>query len=331
VFQSWSFGTRGVWHENHCNATDEYSCWATKRHQAKGRGSSTSQISGATMVSNMVRQTARSASYAPSSLPDMPAMEPDGNEIYNSDDIIPPQQFFRRGPFEPGYAQASADPVNYPACVKCRWHNRRRAVQLRCLKCGRIINSAHGLNRGVTYKSRPTDYFLGTKIVQFRIIPTDVRSLDEYRSSWLLADKTDPAWKYDEGDMQEDIFIHRVGSNPTANSILKLVSEWDTDKLREKNEEGIVLDNPNDIPLLRVLERQEQFGMRSMSRSSGVRSYYGDIKAKWQKEQRLGVSTTLAAQAKMTHGMKLTYCLVLKDVHDSALPPYRVLRGFVCE
>jgi hypothetical protein len=286
----------------------------------------------------MVRQTARSASYAPFPLPDMPDMEPDGNEIYNeiynSDDIFPPQQFFGRGPFEPGHAQASADPVNYPACVKCRWHNRRGAVhqnqpdKLRCLKCGRITNSAQGLKRGGTHKSKRTDYFLGTKIVRFRIIPTDVRSLDEYRSSWLLADKTDPAWKYDEGDMQEDIFIHRVGSNPTASSILKLVSEWDTDKLREKNEEGIVLDNPNDIPLLRVMER-EQFGMRSVSGFTGVRSYYGDIKAKWQKDQRLGVSTILAAPAKMTNGMKLTYCLVLKDVHDSALPSYP--RGYVSE
>jgi hypothetical protein len=272
------------------------------------------------MVSNMVRQTNRSAS------PYSFDMESDGYEK-------PSQQLFGRGPFEPGHAQASADPVNYPACVKCRWHNRLNGPQhnnLRCFKCGRVTTSAKGLNRGGAYKSKPTDYFLGTKIVQFRIIPSDVRSLDEYRSSWSRADKTDPAWKYDEGDMQEDIFIYRVGSNPTPSSILELVSEWDTDKLREKNKEGIVLDNPNDIPLLRVLARHE-YGYRVVPGFKEIRYYDGDIKAKWQKEQRLGVSTTLAAPAKMTHGIKLTYCLALKDVHDSALPPYRVLRGFVCE
>jgi hypothetical protein len=215
-------------------------------------------------------------------------MESDGYALYESDDNDPPQQFIEPGPFEPGHAH----PVHFPACVKCRWHNHRAVEHNdpRCGKCGRVITSAQGLNRGVTYKSKPTDYFLGTKIVQFRIIPSDVRSLDEYRSSWSEADKTDPAWKYDEGDMQEDIFIYRVGSNPTASSILKLVSEWDTDKLREKNEEGIVLDTPNDIPLLRVLARQG-FGTRCWD----IRSYDGDIKAKWQKEQRLGVSTTLAA------------------------------------
>eukprot|EP00980_Cylindrotheca_fusiformis_P010788 scaffold2442_cov146-Cylindrotheca_fusiformis.AAC.3 len=190
------------------------------------------------------------------------------------------QKQFGNGPFESGSAPVSAYPEHYPACVKCGWHSAIFAMQdLRCLKCGRRTIKSKDMNKGVPYRSVPTDHFLGTKTIMFRIIAGDVRSMEQYRSSWEEADANDPKWKYDDEDMQSDFFNYKIGTNPTAKSFLANVSEWDADELWDLNRDGVVLDNPNDIPLLRLLAN-EYFAESGNHRD---RHFKGDLKCTWKK------------------------------------------------
>lgn len=279
---------------NHCNATDEHNHWVQRRRQVKAKGSvprtqaatarSLSRFTSEILVDNLfkdLQQADIQRNRSPTPFGPAVLMPSSASTIGN-------------GPFKSDHPLASADPVRFPACVKCAWRNRRvalyhRSLDLRCLKCGRATIEARSLKNGGAYHSKETDYFLGTKTIGFRIIPSDLRKMQRYRSSWESADATDPAWKYDESDIQADVFKYRIGANPTAQSIIDLVPEWDADKLRAKNEEGIVLDNPNDIPLLRILART-CLG-HNIGSQAGQNSFHVDIKANWKKQERIGVST----------------------------------------
>ena len=144
------------------------------------------------------------------------------------------------GPFDPNDAVAQQDP-NLTRCRRCKWYNRffhrnyRYFKRLHpvgfldwCHKCGRVASeNDFGKVQAERFEPQAGDIFLGTKEVSFRVLPHDPRDIERYEDSWLEADEHSPEWQYDEGEMRQDFFRHRLGERPTLDMILASVSVQD--------------------------------------------------------------------------------------------------------
>jgi hypothetical protein len=150
---------------------------------------------------------------------------------------------------------------------------------------------SNNVNKGGLYQRKSDDFFLGVKEVNFKIVAKDPRSMRKYRSNWKKAtDSSDPAWAFDEASLEEDMFLHQIGKSPLLKSILCFASEWEEDKVREEEEEAIILEKQCDITLFQILEK-EGFSLRHTNPAVGdYRIACVDIQATWNKERRGGVS-----------------------------------------
>ena len=99
-------------------------------------------------------------------------------------------------------------------------------------------------------------------------------------------------WVYDEAKAEENFFNFKITNRPTLKTIRRLIPASNEGMVREKNGEGIILDNPNDYALLRLLENKN-FGER-VTHDDYRGAINGDIMASWQSEQRFGVSSQLS-------------------------------------
>ena len=220
------------------------------------------------------------------------------------------RQHLETGPLSPTHPHASSD-RSLRKCSKCLWYSHRRSSY--CLKCGRVgwAPASGGPTQSVPYKIREDSVYLGTRKIAFRIVSRDVRAMPKYKDSWAshsveaAAANNDSvaSWTYDESEMEENVFKHRLGKQPTISNIVDLVARYKEDKLKEmakdkdskeRNLEAIILENQNDLTLLRVLKNVDTFGEKPYVNMRGIevpntRDIAGDVTAKWDRENRSGV------------------------------------------
>jgi len=178
---------------------------------------------------------------------------PNGGSTVRSNPTPPIED--RRPIAAPGQLPANKDIELYPACNHCGWHNNIQAVQklnnLRCFKCGRFAARA----KQIAENTRKLGYLdFGERHLRFRIVAKDVRSDDKYRQSWETADSNDSRWNYDATTMMKSVFDFKIGNRPKLGNTMTLISEYDEATTKQKNMDGIIMENPNDISLLRLLE-----------------------------------------------------------------------------
>jgi hypothetical protein len=224
------------------------------------------------------------------------------------------------GPFEPGNEAAGKD-QDLTQCRKCQWYNRfpnitpetmenlRRPtvfVNHWCRACGRVASeNDFGKEQSKPYYSNQGDIFLGTKTISFSLHTHDPRQMSKFRKRWA-DNKCKPEWTFDETDMEEELFRHRLGKRPTLATILASIPVLPRDQIpldggldqgagykvaSASETQAIILDDTSDIVVLQEIQRNSvRFG-------GGPRYHLdplgGDIVAHWDSEQRQGVSLCL--------------------------------------
>lgn len=140
------------------------------------------------------------------------------------------------------HAFSPTDPYAQPhfcsltKCRACGWYSKTRQQESRgldmtcpadhssdwCQACGRIAStkSLQLKSSCVRYKAKPTDIYLGSKRIPFRIKVHDPRKMEMFRDNWEQFERTSPEWTYDEATAEEEMFHHRFGTLPSLRMIL---------------------------------------------------------------------------------------------------------------
>lgn len=256
------------------------------------------------------------------------------------------------GPYPPENAGASSSPV-LTKCRKCSWFSRfehanftrtktlnvrsRRTGVTRtisyphlhatghldwCHACGRVASEKDfRKNQSSSYSPAQTDFFLGEKVMKFRIRSHDPRKFDSFKEMWNQRGGKSPEWTYSEAEMEEDTFNHRLGEFPTMAMImssLPIVAEndipttgyvpreasgssysWNDPGVAANETEAVLLESRNHRALLEELnlfgtvgrKKREKHELHSFFQAEGEFALAGDIKATWCKTSRTGAFT----------------------------------------
>lgn len=258
------------------------------------------------------------------------------------------------GPYPPENAAASRSSI-LTKCRKCSWFSRfehanftrmktltvrsRRTGVTRsisypllyatghldwCHACGRVASEKDfQKNQSQKYTPAQTDFFLGEKVMKFRIRPHDPRKFDDFKEMWNEKEGKSPEWTYSEADMEEDTFNHRLGEFPTMPMImssLPIVAEndipttgyvvtskssgtsysWNDPRVAANETEAVLLESRNHRALLEELnlfgtvgrkKREKHEKPHDERQASGEFALAGDIKATWCKTSRTGAFT----------------------------------------
>jgi hypothetical protein len=235
----------------------------------------------------------------------------DGYESEDDDD----QGFnYEKGPFAPGDAILKDDrpAALLTQCRKCNWYSRLTATMVGsgdwCHKCGIVIcEDRFGKQQcSSPYKNGKDDILLGERIMPFTIVAHDPRDFDVFKNIWTNDDKPSSEWTYDEAEMEDDTFRHRLGKRPLLKNVLDCIPIVEKEKMPKsghvtgltlngkessaaEDTEGIVLENRNDLQLLQILATTD--GFRGMAGRNDGHPIDGDIVASWDKTSRAGVSS----------------------------------------
>ncbi len=206
-------------------------------------------------------------------------------------------------------------------CRKCGWYsytgNRRNDPLLEylaegsaddwCQACGRIAPDTFIItkNQCGRYVPKPTDIFLGTKVIPFSIKTHDPRNMELFKGMWTKYENRDPKWKFSATEMEGDMFRHRIGEYPTLEMILKSIPVLRKDKVPQdgvrkigaghvapespflEDTDAILMERNNQI----ILQELFQFGSLGFPQHRRRDSVIdGDIQAKWNAKERRGVS-----------------------------------------
>ena len=150
---------------------------------------------------------------------------------------------------------------------------------------------------------------LGTRSVKFRLKAHDPREMEKYEDNWRQYEGS-PGWKYDEDDLEEELFQHRFGPRPCLSMILASIppdndldlvpsdGNFHLDDFLENfcydndfsatETEAMILEESNDLIWLSALYRLSP-DFATVEDWSDLK-VDGDIKACWDKESRVGVS-----------------------------------------
>jgi len=227
------------------------------------------------------------------------------------------------GPFAPNNALA-AQSRDLTQCRKCGWYNRFPHRNFRhhqkfhwshrhnplgsmdwCHSCGRIASDRDFAKvQSEPYTRTPGDVFLGTRVIPFRIVAHDPRQMEKYQARWASHEGTDPNWTYSEVEEEENMFKHRFGKYPRIEVILDSVPVVAPDKIPKTSSptvspdetEAIILNNAGDLTLLEELRNFGTVGGKKRDAYDIADEHVeGDIKAKWNREARSGVSNNIIA------------------------------------
>ncbi|CAJ1949446.1 unnamed protein product [Cylindrotheca closterium] len=258
--KSWS-NVDGVWQNSHCNATDKQNWWVKERGAVKSGSGAASDgvgvgnLASGLMGSTTINRTPNTSNARGSS---------NHSNLTGSDNTI--GGIYAPGNLPTGINQKAHPPCRHcawhsnnqkahPPCRHCAWHSNIKDLQKnhgRCIKCGRFTLLS---NQQKGYLPKESDYCFGGRKIGFRIVSKDVRRDKKYRESWRKADATDPRWKYDEAAMKTSVFDFRIGKWPRLAAIVHYTSEWEEEKAKQKRRDVIILDNKDDISLLRLLNK----------------------------------------------------------------------------
>ena len=169
-----------------------------------------------------------------------------------------------------------------------------------CKACGRVC-SEKDFEKTQSSPHTPLigDIKLGTKTIPFRIKARDPRKIVPYKEYW---EKFGSSWVYNESEMKEDFFRHRIGKHPDLRIILGAIPVVTEDKIPDEgtiittyeydptiwkplaNEtEALLLNGQNDRVLF---EELHQFHSSCPDESS----LSFTLEAKWDKDGEKGVS-----------------------------------------
>lgn len=211
----------------------------------------------------------------------------DDDDEYESFGSFLARQRMEIGPFAPGQLPSNSSALSHPACPHCKWHNNINGMQTnndqRCFKCGRVATTPRVSNQyRHNFVPKDTNHKFGTREVSFRIVARDVRKDAKYRNCWEQADKNDQNWQYNEQAMLKSVYDFRIGKRPKVLPLLGLISEWDEETSRQKNEDCIIVDY-KDIALLRAITE--------LSFGDSYSRFQGDVTAVWDALNSVGVSS----------------------------------------
>jgi hypothetical protein len=193
-------------------------------------------------------------------------------------------------------------------CRKCGWYTplsrrddaRDNSAGCWCQACGRVaLEECFKDNSGQPYKPKPDDVYIGSKTIPFRIKVHDPRNMTMFQPFWSKYEGTSPKWIDNEAEMEEDMFRHNFGKFPSLRTILANIPVVEENKIprdghheswksnrrpaaRAEDTDAILLTDRIHIIILQELH--------SVGFSSSGHSVKGDITAKWNREERCGVS-----------------------------------------
>jgi hypothetical protein len=184
-----------------------------------------------------------------------------------------------------------------------------------CHACG-CVASERDLRKvqSKAYVASQYSIFLGTKTIDFRLKAHDPREMKKYSEKWAQEE-----WTYDESEMEQELFEHRLGKFPVLEMIVASMPITTEDKIpsdgrhRERDYDGaevlakasvseteaVLIDNHGDSLILKtLLKTSPTFGAGNAAEPTDyVCSYIdGDIKAVWDSNTRKGVSTYFSRQ-----------------------------------
>jgi hypothetical protein len=251
----------------------------------------------------------------------------------------------RVGAFSPDNQRAFPFFNQLTKCRKCGWYSTATekwsvdAVEYCpadwCHACGRVASEAsfNIWTKRQPYEPEPTDIYLGTKVIPFRIKAHDPRKMKMFQKNWARLEGTSPEWIYDEAEAEEEVFLRRLGTYPSLEMILGsipilredkiptdgLYREWSIGWVKEQmameNEGKVACETANDeddeynnsfppevlaadtdaILMDRdgvsIFQELSRFGSVNVPKDEqDEASIAGDIMAKWNREERCGVS-----------------------------------------
>mmetsp|Transcript_17991 Transcript_17991/g.26380 ORF Transcript_17991/g.26380 Transcript_17991/m.26380 type:complete len:1495 (-) Transcript_17991:800-5284(-) len=261
--KTWTSSSSHSYQENHCLACDQGRDafeWRNLREKKKRMAKNNNDSSSSSSSITSIRDGRQALSFLHSFLHD---------EI-NENDIarlriggmvarVSADKFgIGKGPFPPSDTEASTCEV-LTKCRKCLWYSRFEHSNYRrkktkstrrpngsyhmtrvpdlhhvgeldwCHNCGRVANERDFFKeQSISYKPDDSDVFLGTKTLPFRIKSHDPRTMAPFQSYWSEEGQT-----YDQSEMDEDMFKHRIGEYPLLKMLLSsipIVAEGDIPK-----------------------------------------------------------------------------------------------------
>jgi hypothetical protein len=230
--------TRGIRRRSghHCCANDKNTKWVARRARSKDKSANIDVAS---------RQLAASSNSQSSRGLNGTSLR---NDSTRRNDTGIPSTAVRHGPFPPDTMAAPRD-VSLTKCRKCGWfsrltHHHPNLPKIRefikysssdwCHQCGRVASERDfGKMQVLEYKPRAGDFYFGKKEIPFRIKSHDPRLFHEYKTNWESADENSPEWVYNEAEMEEDTFRHRLGTHPEIVRILECIPTVSEDKIKK--------------------------------------------------------------------------------------------------
>jgi hypothetical protein len=161
--------------------------------------------------------------------------------------------------------------------------------------------------------------------------------MEKYSENWVQEE-----WAYDESEMEQELFDHRLGEFPVLEMIVASMPITTEDKIpsdgrhRERDSEGaqvmakasvseaeaVLIDNHGESLILKTLfKTSPKFGAANAAEpTERLYSYVdGDIKAVWDSNTRKGVSTYFSCQLAIQLGCVLPEVPVVSYIHSFCL------------
>jgi hypothetical protein len=222
-----------------------------------------------------------------------------------------------KGPFKPDDVTAKKNKM-LTKCRKCHYYNKfdhqnftkvvqgaikayRTCPQDWCHACGRVASvKDFEKEKSVKYNVDVGDILLGTKTIPFTVKAHDPRKFEDVSKYWK-ENEGSPKWVYDEAEMENDFFRHRIGKQPTLAYILTSIPVTEDDSIPQEGKlqqsyswnsssggkpslsetEALLLENKSDLKLLREMysftySEPDTLGLT--------------LTAQWNKTQQKGVS-----------------------------------------
>jgi hypothetical protein len=188
-----------------------------------------------------------------------------------------------------------------------------------CHACG-CVASERDLRKAQSHVYVPSEYSicLGTKDIEFRLKAHDPREMECFLEKWV-----EHEWTYNESEMEQELFDHRLGELPLLEMIVASMpiatedkiptdgkqwatsqsqSQWregDNAKASLSETEAVLIDNHVDGLILKELfKNSPKFGAAGAAETDEptlTQFLDGDITATWDSNTRKGVSTFLAS------------------------------------
>lgn len=232
------------------------------------------------------------------------------------------QHSIYRGPFKPDDVNAKRLKGHCTKCRRCGWyykydHNnfskiigvdengiRTRktnmtGVQDFCKACSRVV-SHEDFEKEQSKEYKPTVgvISLGRRRISFKLKARDPRKCESTKKFWDEFEGTSSNWEYNEADMEEDFFRHRIGRRPLLRHVLNAIPLVKPDSIPESSSsevsqtetEALILENQNDLSILRELERFDKNWGLNDANLGGATPLEMNISADWNTAKRSGVS-----------------------------------------